>query len=137
MYSSFYSLFLANWGIDNLRSYQMNEWTDGRANEYDSLSNIQLGSDRALRNVHVPLVSVETGKTTLQNGAVLPAKVRLIYDPAFHREIYVPEKCYGCVLQAVRENKFITSLFHISPNWIQPECSSVAEWINKCDIVML
>lgn len=93
LYSPFYSLFLANSGIDNLKSYQMNEWTDGWANEYNSLSNIQLGSDKALRNVHVPLIPIETGKTTLQNGVALPAKVRLPYDPTFHPEIYVPEKC--------------------------------------------
>lgn len=93
LYSPFSSLFLANWGIDNLKSYQMNEWTAGRANEYNSLSNKQLGSDKALRNVCVPLISVETGKTTLQNVAGLPAKVCLLYDPAFHPEIYVPEKC--------------------------------------------
>ena len=42
LYSSFYSLLLANWGIDNLKSYQMNEWTAGRANEYNSLSNKQV-----------------------------------------------------------------------------------------------
>lgn len=65
LYSPFYSLFLANWDIDNLKSYQMNKWTAGRTNEYNSLSNKQLGSDKALRNVHVPLISVETGKNHL------------------------------------------------------------------------